>query len=513
MNLSLSRMASSWFAFWVALIAVGVYFLLPIRNNIRFGIDLVGGTYITLAVQVDKAVESALLGRQEDLINRLKDGGKSTPKKHDVVDGDIVLSFSSINDAQDSASFIKGIAQDMRVDTSGQDVRIHFLDAALKNIKRDAVQRNIEVLHTRLNKLGTSEISIAQKGERNIVVELPDVDDPQQAKAMIGTSAILEFKIIEKSGSSPEDILFDYDGDMPGGMEIVSGRQPNEYYLVPKFSSITGKDLTDASAQYDQSRGTMAVGFKFTPEGGSKFYKMTSKNKGRLLAAVLDGVVVTAATINEGIRNSGQITGNFNTEAARELALLLKSGAFVAPVTFEEERQIGPTLGEASIKQGFISCLVGLGLLFLFSLFYYKVSGFFAFLALIYNLVLVLIGLSWVGATLTLPGIAGMVLTIGMAVDASILIFERIKEELAGGSPVRKAVEVGFSDAMRVILDANITTFIVGLVLYYFGTGPIQGFAVTMMLGIVSTLITGLFFLRSLFMFVLDNFKVQKLRI
>ena len=185
----------------------------------------------------------------------------------------------------------------------------------------------------------------------------------------------------------------------------------------------------------------------------------------------------------------------------------------MAPVTFEEEREIGPSLGAQAIHQGLLACLVGLGLLFVFSIFYYKLAGLLAFSALIFNLLLVLLGLSQLHATLTLPGIAGIVLTLGMAIDASILIFERIKEELAHGSGYRKAVNAGFSDAMTVILDANITTFIVGVVLYRFGTGPIQGFAVTMMLGIVSTLLTGLFFLRSFFSFILDNFSVQKLRI
>jgi len=227
----------------------------------------------------------------------------------------------------------------------------------------------------------------------------------------------------------------------------------------------------------------------------------------------LDSEVISAPRIESAIRGSGEITGNFTTDSARTLALLLKSGSFVAPVTFEEERQIGPSLGQESIRQGLTSCLIGLGLLLFFSLFYYNLSGFFAFFALVYNLILVLLGISWLKATLTLPGIAGMVLTVGMAIDASILIFERIKEELSQGVALKKAVELGFSGAMKVILDANITTFIVGIVLYRFGVGPIQGFAVTMMLGIIATLVTTLFFLRSLFKFMLNNFDIQKLRI
>jgi preprotein translocase subunit SecD len=255
------------------------------------------------------------------------------------------------------------------------------------------------------------------------------------------------------------------------------------------------------------------VAFDFNDEGAERFYDLTSNNIGRPLAIVLDDEIIQVATIQTGIRDTGTITGMQSPEVAKTLAKLLKSGSFTAPVTFEEERQIGPSLGQESIEKGLYSCLIGLILLFFFSLFYYKVAGFFAFLALLFNLILVLMGLAWFGATLTLPGIAGMILTVGMAIDASILIFERIKEELKDGIGLRKAVDTGFSNALRVILDANVTTFIVGIVLYQFGTGPIQGFAVTMMMGIIATLIASLFFLRSLFSFVLDNFGVRNLKI
>ncbi|HWY36322.1 MAG TPA: protein translocase subunit SecD, partial [Nitrosopumilaceae archaeon] len=228
---------------------------------------------------------------------------------------------------------------------------------------------------------------------------------------------------------------------------------------------------------------------------------------------VLDNEIISAPRIESAIRSRGSITGNFTSAEVKKLAYLLKSGSFVAPVTFEEERQIGPSLGAESVKSGLYSCLAGFGLIFLFSLYYYKLCGLLAFLALLYNLIFVLLGLAWMHATLTLPGIAGMVLTIGMAIDASILIYERIKEELAKGSALQTAVNTGFSGAMGVILDGNITTFISGIVLYNLGSGPIQGFAVTLMLGIIATLIATLFFLRSFFKFILGNFSIQKLSI
>jgi preprotein translocase subunit SecD len=523
MSVSFNRIFFSWFTFWVVLAALGIFMLYPIRQKLRFGIDLVGGTYITLDVQVDKAVESELLARLQAITILLKDV-KDQPVSKKVEDNKIELTFTSpvaasqagqlIYDSQNKIDARNRLKQEV----DGSTIRLWFSNDKVKAIKDDAVSRNVEVLHNRLNKVSVEEISVAPQGDKSIVVELPDVADPQQAKAMIGKAAVLEFKIVEKTGRTEEDILYELDGDLPGDMEILPGKDgrdgtPNEFYLVPKFSEITGKLLKNAAPSLDQTRMQTIVNFEFTTEGGDKFYDLTSKNLYKRLAVVLDGVVITAPTINAKIRNEGMIEGNFTPDSAKELAMLLKSGSFVAPVSFEEERQIGPSLGAESIRQGFMSCLVGLGLLFIFSLFFYKVAGFLAFLALVFNLLLTLLFMSWLNATLTLPGIAGMVLTIGMAVDASILIYEEIKEALAAGMSTQKAVAAGFKDAAVVILDANITTFIVGVVLYYFGTGPIKGFAVTMMLGIISTLITGLFFLRSLFNVLLDGLNVQKLRI
>lgn len=517
MNLSLKNVMFSGFAAWIAALLIGLYLIMPLREHINLGIDLVGGTYITLEVQTDKAVEAELLDKTDWANARLKEARKALPTAHDVKANTLILSFASAADAQSAVQSLKDPG--LNVASQGHTVHISFTDQKIKRIKEDAVERNIEVLRTRLDRMSVAEINIAAHGDKNIVVELPDVSDPQQAKAMIGTAAVLDFRLVEKSGRTPEDILQEYNGHMPAGMEILPDKRsdqtgkPREYYLVSKRASVSGKDLKDARPQFDDQRGQMAVSFTFSPEGGQKFYELTSKNYRRLLAAILDGVVVTAATIEAAISTSGQIHGSFSPDEAKELAVLLKSGSFVAPVTFEEERQVGPLLGAESIRQGIIACLVGLGLLFLFSVLFYRVAGLFAFMALLYNLFLVLLGLSWLGATLTLPGIAGIVLTIGMAVDASILIYESMREDLASGMPLKKAVQAGFADALRVILDSNITTFIVGAVLYKFGTGPIQGFAVTMMLGIISTLLTGLFFLKSLLLFAADTLHVKKLRI
>ncbi len=258
--------------------------------------------------------------------------------------------------------------------------------------------------------------------------------------------------------------------------------------------------------------GEPVVKFEFKPEGGDKFYELTGANIGRQAAILIDNVVITAPVIQARISTTGSISGNFTSEEADRMGKMLKSGAFVAPVTFEEERHIGPSLGEQSIRNGLLACIIGMLLLLLFCVFVYKTAGLLAFFVLLYNLLLTLFAFAWIKATLTLSGIAGMLLTIGMAIDASILIFERIREELAVGAPLKKAVEAGFAGSMRVILDANITHFLVSLVLYILGAGAIRGFAIAMIIGIISTLVTGILLLKSIFNFVIDGCGVQKMK-
>jgi len=510
----------SWATFWLVVAGIIIYLLLPLRQKLRFGIDLVGGTFLTLKVQTDKAVEAKLQGILQFIPDKLKSGNYKLPVSKQVKGQEILLKFADVPSANAASIYLKDNLKDLITRVNGDVITMSFTPREAQKIKTDAVRTNIDVFHTRLNRLSVEEITVAQKGEDQIIVELPDIADPQRARAMIGKPAVLEFKLVEKKGKSPEDILYEYDGIMPEGKEILPHRDRDEkgkpigYFLVPKFTDITGSLLRDASVGFGGETGNqLAVKFKFSAEGGDKFYELTSRNHGRNLAIVLDNEIISAPSIGASISTEGEIFGRFTGEEVKELAMLLKSGALVAPVTIEEDRQIGATLGAESIRKGLLSCLVGLGLLLFFSILYYRVSGFLAFVALLFNLVLVLFGLASVRATLTLPGIAGMILTIGMAIDASILIYERIKESLRQGVSIRKSVNTGFANAMVVILDANITTFIVGVVLYKFGTGPIRGFAVTMMLGIVATLITGLFFLRSLFNFILNAFNVKKLSI
>lgn len=518
MNVAMRKFFTSTFFAWLALAIAGGWYLFTFKDGrfslrsdrLNFGIDLVGGTYITLGVQIDKAIETELFDKMDYLAKKLHEA-QVGPEKKSIKNQQITFTFNSQQEALKAAEIIKSRERYFKVAVEGNEVISVFREAKIRQIKDWAVQGNIEVLRTRLNKLGVGEITIAAQGDNNIAIELPNVDDPLKAKQMIGKAALLEIKLIEHVASTEEDLLEEYDDEIPEGMQVVQNTEGNMYYLVPKYTDLTGRLLKDAYTGLIS--GDLVVHFKFNPEGGEKFYDLTRKNFKRQLAIIVDGVVISDPRVNTAIRSEGYIQGNFTKETAVELATMLKSGAFVAPVTFEEERRIGPSLGQESINKGLLACLVGLGLLFVFSVGFYRLSGIFAFIALLYNLLLILLALSWVGATLTLPGMAGMVLTVGMAIDASILIYEKIKEELVTNVSIRKAVDLGFSDAMGVILDSNITTFIVGLVLYQFGTGPIQGFAVTMMIGIIATLISGLFFLRSIFNVYFSLLRVQKLSI
>ncbi len=514
---TLRKLFFSELTVWLACGLVGLYFIVPLKQKLRFGSDLVGGTYLTLEVHTQEAVKTELVSKLKQFEAALSRAGKNMPREKGVECETAKLTFTSAQDAEDAVMLLRKEDSQVTFQYSGNVVSFSFIDAASKDIKHSAIARNIEVLRTRLDKYSVSEIPIAAKGERNIIVELPDVANPLEAKAMIGTAAQLEFLIVERIAKSKEDLLYELDGYVPADKLILPSRgQDGLFYLVRRYADVTGAMLQSARVELGGKLGaSWVVAFQFDTEGKKNFYELTKNNYGRNLAIVLDGVVVSAPVINQPIDGSSGccIEGNFTHEQAKELALLLRSGAYVARVTFEEERQIGPSLGDESRASGFLACAVGLLLLLLFSIVSYKFSGLLAFVALLYNMLIVLVGLAWLRATLTLPGIGGIILTVGMAIDASILIYERIKEELRNGAPVKKAVQTGFSDAMAVILDANITTFIVGIVLYYFGTGPIQGFAVTMMLGIIATLISGLFFLKSLFNVWLNTFDVKKLSI
>jgi len=518
MSRALKRFFFSSLSLWLLIGLGGIYFLGNLKKYVNFGIDLVGGTFITLEVQMDKYLENEITERVGQIKKELESQEKGVMLSVKAQKGGIVATFANNLDAQLAESLPLNREKKLALKRDGQTIYYSLSPKEIEHLTRQAVESNINVLRTRVDQFGVGEVAIAAQGEKNIVIELPNVQDVQKAKAMIGTSALLEVKTVIDQGSTQEEILEKYGNEMPDGMEIVSsnrgrGGRGRMFYLVPRYTDLTGKLLKSASPNPAGGQFGMepAVDFVFSPEGGDKFYELTSK--GGLIAMIVDGSVVTAAHAEKPLRDRGQIFGNFTEDEAKELASLLRSGAFTAPVTFEEDRTIAPTLGAESIHRGLIACAIGLAMTFVFSVFVYKIAGLFAFIVLLFNLLLILFVLAWLGAALTLPGIAGMVLTVGMAIDSSILIYERIREELALGRPFKASVSSGFSDAATVIIDANLTTLLVAIVLYKLGVGPIQGFAVTMIIGIIATLITGLVLLKSIFGFVIDGLGVQRIKI
>ncbi|NBX77821.1 protein translocase subunit SecD, partial [bacterium] len=476
MSGSMRRFLYSGFFVWV-LFAIGAVGYLAYfgKKSLKFGIDLVGGSYIMLEVQEDDVIKNELADKISQFENALFEANIRTVGKPNFEQNQIRLSFETGLISREAETVLRKEDNSLTYSVQERDVVVSLSSTKLQKLIEEATQANIHILETRLNNIGLSEVHISQHGDRFIVVELPDVQDPYQAKMMIGKAAVLEFKIVEDSAPTQKALFDKYDGQLPEGTQAVVGRTRNrekEWYLVPSYTSVSGKNFKNASVGFGGEYGTdLTVTFEFDTEGGNRFHELTSKNIERPMAIVLDDEVIQVATIKSAIRSQGSITGNFSSDEAKALAQLLKSGAFKAKVTFVEERQIGPTLGQESINSGIFSCLVGLLLLLLFGVLVYRLSGFFAFLALVINLLILLVCLSFLGAALTLPGIAGMILTVGMAVDASILIYEEIREALRHGESVQKAISIGFSDAMMVILDANITTFIVAVVLFYFGTG------------------------------------------
>ena len=523
MKISLRHFLFSSLSLWFLVTLFGGYFIFhevqlrTMRSGqtghfLNFGVDLVGGTYLELDVKMDEAIKLELVSRLQSLADKLKENNKEVPTiSTNKEEG--ALTFTSDEAARKAEDFL--LDQNIRygIRRVGAKIILALTSEESAAVKHEALVGNIEVLTKRLNPVGASEIAIVPQGDRRIMIELPNVHNSRQAKAMVGKTALLEIKLVEDMGSSENELLAKYGGKLPENLMIAPGSEHRgaAFYVVSKYTNLTGRLLKDAHSDISDT-GDPIISFSFNSEGGDKFYDLTSKNIGRNVAILIDNVVITAPVVQSAISDHGQNSGSFTQDGAQQMAALLKSGAFVAPVTIEQERHIGPALGAESIRSGLIACIIGMLLLLLFSIFVYKTAGLLAFIVLLYNLLLILFAFAALNATLTLPGVAGMLLTIGMAIDASILIYERIREELAMGVPLRKAIDAGFSGAMAVILDANMTHFLVALVLYYLGAGPVRGFAVAMIIGILSTLTTGLLLLKSLFTFVLDGLGVREIK-
>lgn len=397
----------------------------------------------------------------------------------------------------------------------------------------EALTRAIEIIRNRIDQFGVSEPFIAKQGEKWIVVQLPGVKDPQRAIDLIGKTALLEFRLVEETGmleriaekarelgiqlkniyDEKHNLMAEFNDLMPRGYEVLPGKEDN-YYLVTSTAQITGAYLTDAKMKIGGQYNMPYVGLDFNPDGGKIFARLTEANIEKRLAIVLDGVVQSAPVIRSRIPDGHAIIeGQFTADEASGLAIVLRAGALPAPVKIIENRTVGPSLGRDSINAGLVSCVVGLLLVVVFMIFYYKTSGMIANAALILNLVIMLGLMSLLHATLTLPGIAGIILTLGMAVDANVLILERVREELGAGKTVRVAIDMGYEKAFSAIVDSNITTLIAAAFLFQFGTGPIKGFAVTLTLGIITSMYTAIVVTHQIYDVWLAGRQIDKLSI
>ena len=496
---------------------VGVYPILASRYNmpapqwlrdrqLKLGLDLRGGVHLVLRVQTDDALrlttdqDSARL--QEELKRR------SIPATVSIVD---VTTFrvDGVPPAQDQA--FRQVAEqeavnfDRSTGTNGT-YTFRMRPNIAQTLREEAVVQARQTIERRVNELGVAEPSIAQQGADQILVQLPGVTDIDRAKEIIGSPGLLELKLVEQGpATSREDLLRGTGGVVPPDMEVLTGAaDPGAgstgplYYLVRRVAVVTGKDLRNARPQLDENN-MPAVGFTLNSQGAATFARVTGESVGRFLAIVLDRNVVSAPRINSRIAAEGQIAGGFTQEEAQDLSLVLRSGALPATLTYLQEQTIGPTLGADSIRAGILASLAGLFLIVSFLLVYYKLSGVNAIIALVMNLIVLLGMMAYVGAVMTLPGIAGFILTIGIGVDSNVLIFERIKEELATGKAVRSAINAGFSRVFLTLVDTHIAGFIAAAFLFQFGTGPIRGFAVTLTFGLISNLFTSTFISKALF--------------
>ena len=480
--------------------------ILP-EEKIHLGLDLKGGMHLVLEVQAQKAVESHLERIVEDIKYSLRKAKVRYQELERSSSDRIGLTLIRGEDRKAVEGMVADNFPDLAVEPrafSESNLRLELLlsQKAQQHIKRMAVDQAVETITNRIDQFGVAEPDIRPQGRDRILVQLPGIKDPKRAIDIIGKTALLEFKLVDEDNSLEEALK----GNIPPGDEILyqmkggPDSQKKIPFLLKKRAVITGEYLTDARVQIDTRYNEPYVSLSFDSRGARLFEQITGANIKKRLAIVLDSVVNSAPVIQDRISGGrAQITGRFTMEEARDLAIVLRAGALPAPVKIIEERTVGPSLGKDSIDKGIKSMIVGGLVVILFMLFYYRLAGALADVALFLNIIFIAAGLAFFGATLTLPGIAGIILIIGMAIDANVLVFERIREELRLGKTPRAAVDSGYSKALVTILDANITTLIAALVLFQFGTGPVKGFAVTLSIGIIASLFTALFITRAIF--------------
>ena len=471
------------------------------QRHIVLGLDLQGGSHILLEVDTNAVRKEKLEAVRDDVRRVLRDARVGYTGL--VVRGNSVevriregsnfdQAVDKLRELSQPLGGILGSSTGQRtldVTTEGGSlVRLTLTDPAILERVRQSVEQSIQIIERRVNELGTVEPLIQRQGVDRILVQVPGLQDPTRLKELLGKTAKLDFRMVDVSIPAEQALQ----GRVPPDSEILYGTTaPKTPYLVEKRILVSGSDLTDAQPGFDQRTNEPIVSFRFNTSGARKFAQVTQENVGKPFAIILDNQVISAPVIREPILGgSGQISGSFTVESANDLAILLRAGALPAPLTIIEERTVGPGLGQDSIAKGKLSSYVGAAMVIAFMLVTYGLFGLFANIAVAINVAMIFGILSLLNATLTLPGIAGIVLTVGIAVDSNVLIYERIREEVRGGRTPINAIDAGFSRALATILDSNITTFIAAAVLFYIGTGPVRGFAVTIGIGIITTVFT-----------------------
>jgi preprotein translocase subunit SecD len=467
------------------------------QRHIVLGLDLQGGSSLLLEVDTNAVRKERLQGIADDVLRILRQAripftGRAVHGNNVEVritrESDVDNAVGKLRELSQPLSGILGSSGQRTVDITenGGLITLTPSDAAIAERIRQAVDQSIQIIERRVNELGLVEPTIQREGASRVLVQVPGLQDPSRLKEILGKTAKLDFRMVDQSMTAEQATAT----RPPADSEILDG-EGGQKHLIEKRVLVSGGDLVDAQPGFDQRSSEPVVNFRFNSTGARKFAEATQQNVGKPFAIVLDNKVISAPVIREPILGgSGQISGNFTVQSANDLAILLRAGALPAPLTVIEERTVGPGLGQDSINAGEHAAYVGAALVVFFMLVTYGLFGLFANIAVAVNVAMIFGVLSMLNATLTLPGIAGIVLTVGIAVDSNVLIYERIREEVRAGRTAINAIDAGFSRALATILDSNITTFIAAAVLFYIGTGPVRGFAVTLGIGILTSLFT-----------------------
>ena len=482
--------------------------LLP-GQKINLGLDLQGGSHLLMLVNME-VVETERLNSLGETIRQEFRTEKIRFSDLKVENRSVSVSVRKADDVGAAEQIFDELGRGLITTNDSQSYQISFDEAGLIELRNQTIEQSMEIIRRRIDPDGTKEPVIQRQGKDRVLVQLPGVDDPETIKRLLGRTAKLTFQLVDTSLTGAEAITR---GRVPPGSVLLPGDGENsQSYVVEKRVMVSGEMLDGATASFDQNNRP-SVSFTLNATGAKKFGRVTGSNIGRPFAIVLDGKVVSAPTIQSQIFGSGQITGQFSVAETNELALILRAGALPAPLIVLEERSIGPGLGADSVVAGKIAAAVGLVLVIIYMLLSYGLFGALADVALMVNIILILAALSALQATLTLPGIAGIVLTMGMAVDANVLVFERIREELQRGRSVMAAIDGGYQRAISTIVDSNLTTLFAALFLYLFGSGPIKGFAVTLAIGILTSLFTAVMVTRLLIVIWLERKRPRTLEL